>query len=478
MVSRLPPEILQDIFKYNLCTKGPIFRSLKKSCLLVNRYWCHNAVSIIWEEPLNVCARSNFPAEDSKDDIIQVYIKNLPRESKALLRDAGIISPALSEQSSTAINYASFLQRIELQGLHEVSTCWAIGSKCYSSSKYKETQGRRLLLYRELCKLFISQSPNLKFSITLDCIKWNEFSHFQQLSNIIPPNSTLEKLICYTGHIKEIYESIGRMFTEIKDLSVNCNGDDNSGLNSLIDQMRETAWSLTISGTRRLPITDSFRKKIRLLTSLKIYSESELVPLEVFLECQFLKILTVDGRSVDPSSVFNIINSTHKTIQSLSIIWYKETNLAKTKDHYLLLSSIPQNCPHLKKLFIPFTYATLHLIIEILNACNTLRYVKLMWHDYPVISKSDLFVWMENLGKSIPSSLQSLRIDGYMGLSVEAVDRFLDQCFWREVRSLKLEIDDWVSPDYYMEDGVDMSERHSKMLEKHISLGTLHESSR
>ncbi|CAG8506316.1 15399_t:CDS:2 [Acaulospora colombiana] len=453
----------------------------------------------IWEEPLNVFANSDFPEKDSKDDIIRVYITNLPRESKALLRAAGIDSPEISERSDSTFNYASFLQRIELQGLYEVITSWIIGSKCYVSRRYSETQERRLLLFRELCKLFVSQSPNLKFSIILDVIKRDEFFHFQQLSDIIPSNSILEKLVGHTGHVREIYGSIGKTFSEIKNMNISCDVYDNMGLASLIDQMRENTWSLIISGTPGLSITESLKRKTHLLTSLEITSD-EPFP-EIFVKCQLLKTLIIheahesrvypsileafantsfiqltefcfySEHPVKTSFISNIIRNTRKTIKSLRIITlYKEVLFTDPENFPLLLSFIPSDCPHLRELHIPFTKTTLDLMYNIFRVCNMLKIVILDWYDDPIEPQSEFFNWAENLGKSIPLSLISLRVKGCMGFNVEATDRLLDLCFRRKIKSLKLTIDDWTFSEYFGE--------LIEVIDKYILQGTLHANSR
>ncbi|RHZ71865.1 hypothetical protein Glove_251g49 [Diversispora epigaea] len=503
MVSRLPPEILQEIFKYNLCTKSPIFENLKKSCLLVNRYWCYNAVSLIWEEPLNVCSTSES-RKDSKDDIMEIYITNLPQESKSLLRKSGIDSQEISRHSRTTINYASFLQKIELQDLYDIVTRWVIRSKYYSLKLYEETKPKRLLLYRELCKFFISQNPKLKFSIRLDSIKWNEYIHFQQLSGIIPVNSCLEKLICYTLVKDEIYESISKIFTEIKDLEIMCNEEkdniDNIGLASLIDKMREnTAWSLTINRIYRpIPnIIKSLEKKVHLLTSLNIYGDGP-YPSKVFSKCKLLKKLIIEvdefeddklvltpfirhsfkqlmefdyysGSTVNVLLIAMIIMNTRKTLKYLRISWYKEIQVIDPKNHTLLISTIITHCPNLTELVISLNQLTINQIPDVMRKCNKLRRIFLNWceEEEPIEIKN----WVWNLGETIPSLLQLLYFDNNnMGLNIDSLELFLNRCQKKSIKYLELKIDDWLSA----EDLEVNSRRVLNLIELYESNGILH----
>ncbi|CAG8552125.1 2935_t:CDS:2 [Diversispora eburnea] len=418
---------------------------------------------------------------DSKDDIIEIYITNLPQESKSLLKISGIDSPEVSRRSKTTINYASFLQRIELQDLYDIVSRWVIRARYYSLKLYEETKPKRLLLYRELCKFFISQNPKLKFSIRLNFIKWDEYIHFQQLSGIIPVNSCLEKLICHTMVKDEIYESIGKIFTEIKDLEIMCDDEkdkiDNKGLASLIDKMRENVtWSLTINRTRRpIPyINKSLEKKVPHLTSLNIYGDGS-YPSKIFSKCKLLKklIIGVKGPEDDKTvlapfvrhlfvqlmefdyyseSTVNvllitmIIMNTRKTLKYLRISWFKEIQVIDPKNHTLLISTIITHCPNLIELMIPLNNLTIDQIPDVMRKCNKLGRIFLNWCDEVEKDPIEMKNWVWNLGETIPSLLQSLYFSN-MGFNIDALELFLNRCQQRSIKCLELRIGDWLSAE-------------------------------
>ncbi|CAG8497776.1 31787_t:CDS:2, partial [Racocetra persica] len=185
--SRLPPEILQDIFKYNVEIKNrhARYKNLATSCLLVNRYWSMNAISIMWEEPLNICAGK----EKSLEKILKVYISNLPKVSKSLLKNLECQFEIPLNQPT--FNYASFLQKLELQNLYDTINQFILHKAYYSICKYDRTANQRIGLLQELVKHFISESPKLNADELKDIIKYKSLNNLDEFDLCQPTVNNL-----------------------------------------------------------------------------------------------------------------------------------------------------------------------------------------------------------------------------------------------------------------------------------------------
>ncbi|GBB87711.1 hypothetical protein RclHR1_01420014 [Rhizophagus clarus] len=95
MSSRIPSEILQDIFKY-LTEDKNVAKHLKHKelykCLFVNKFWCANAIIILWKNPIN--------QEINPKSLITTYISCLNEESKMILQKNEIILPYNNENNN------------------------------------------------------------------------------------------------------------------------------------------------------------------------------------------------------------------------------------------------------------------------------------------------------------------------------------------------------------------------------------------
>src|ERR1043165_7837549 len=104
MSSYVPPEILQTIFKYLVKDKN-VAKHLKHKglykCLFVNKFWCANVVSILWQNPIDQDIHPKL--------LIPTYISCLNEESKMTLRENGI-NLETTKEPFRIFNYASYLK--------------------------------------------------------------------------------------------------------------------------------------------------------------------------------------------------------------------------------------------------------------------------------------------------------------------------------------------------------------------------------
>ncbi|RIB08846.1 hypothetical protein C2G38_2210561 [Gigaspora rosea] len=475
IASRLPPEILQDIFKYNVEIKNhhARYKSLAASCLLVNRYWSMNAISIIWEDPLNTCVGK----EKSLEKILKVYISNLPRKSKSLLKNSE--NQFEISLKKPTFNYTSFLQKLELQSLYEAINRLKHPNACYSKNAYIKTTKQRINLLQELVKHFVSESPKLTYQINMNKIKWNESNQFEGLLGIIPFNSTLDKLSCFTTHAPEIYFKISKIFSEINDLQIFCNRidqNDNTALVSLINSLSTSPLKLTLYRcSEPIPqITNSLRSKLNNLTSLIIYERGS-IPLETFQECTRLKIFKLkldnfkhyyddDAKkdadelkdiikykslnnldefdlcqvAINNQHISSIIQNTNNNLKVLKMKWIKSTD---PENEELPFKAITENCTMLKELVISLTTTTIKYFPTCIRTLTCLQNLTVERYEDDQLLEEDMCIWAEALGKNISSSIKVLSLDKNLNLNNDAFGKFLYQCCSRDIKNLHLIID-------------------------------------
>ncbi|CAG8727058.1 3438_t:CDS:1 [Dentiscutata erythropus] len=475
IASRLPPEILQDIFKYNVEIKNhhARYKSLFETCLLVNRYWSMNAISIIWEDPLNTCVGK----EKSLEKILKVYISNLPKISKSLLKNSENQFEISLKQPT--FNYASFLQKLELQGLYEAINRLILHKACYSKSSNKKTTKQRIGLLQELVKLFVSESPKLTYQINMNSIKWDESIQFESLLGIIPYNSTLDRLSCFTSHAPEVYLKISKIFSEINDLQISCvwndsfNWNDNTALVSLINTLSTSPLKLTLNRcSEPIPqITNSLRYKLNNITSLIIYERGS-IPLETFQECTRLKLFRLkldnfehyyddDAKkdadelkdiikykslnnldefdlcqlAVNNQHISSVLQNTNNNLKVLKMKWIKSID---PENEELPFKSITENCTMLKELVISLTASTVKYFPTCIRTLTRLQNLTVERYEDDQLLEEDMCIWAEAFGKNIPLSIKVLSLDKNLNLNNEAFDKFLCRCYSRGINNLHL----------------------------------------
>ncbi|CAG8557456.1 2463_t:CDS:2 [Ambispora leptoticha] len=170
----LPVEIRQEIFK-NL-NKASLFK-----CLLVNRQWCREVVSILWEKPLaiekqefryqNCFNRRNILSADTLVEnarltkIINVYVGLFTKETWKSLNKNEISRPRTIR--APTFNYASFLRHYEPNAIPIAAGAWL---KQKIDPPTNKQQQKRNALSNAVCQLFLTEA---KF-IQSFYYNWNE----------------------------------------------------------------------------------------------------------------------------------------------------------------------------------------------------------------------------------------------------------------------------------------------------------------
>ncbi|CAG8587184.1 8745_t:CDS:2 [Racocetra fulgida] len=145
MSTSIPPEIFQNIFK-DLDTDSLY------SVILVNRIWCSNAISILWQNPLEILYQNDDSEyfETNVKSVIKTYISCLPKESKLMLSFTDLCVDLLSASSIPTFNYPSFLHTLNYVLLSD------------SVNRIVKDNANVMMVLILLCKLFFDQGIHIK----------------------------------------------------------------------------------------------------------------------------------------------------------------------------------------------------------------------------------------------------------------------------------------------------------------------------
>ncbi|CAG8544158.1 39244_t:CDS:2 [Gigaspora margarita] len=146
MLTSIPPEIYQNIFK-DLDTDSLY------SVILVNRIWCSNAISILWQNPLELLYQNDDSEyfETDVKSVIKTYISCLPKESKLMLSFTDLCIDLLTSSSSIpTFNYPSFLHTLNYVLLSD------------SVNRIIKDNANVMMVLILLCKLFFDQGFNIR----------------------------------------------------------------------------------------------------------------------------------------------------------------------------------------------------------------------------------------------------------------------------------------------------------------------------
>ncbi|KAG9299811.1 hypothetical protein G9A89_013171 [Geosiphon pyriformis] len=188
----LPLEGWSEVFE-NLDDKSSLF-----SCLLVSRLWCRIIMPILWRKPFDLVSdierrirlyrNLKIPFEKKFDisyivredlaKLINTYIKCFSPASKSVLAQKGI-DISTPNGHALSFNYPCFIRNLPLDSLIEASSAWI--SKEEKHDEYFEFA--KLLLSRELCKLFLASSSSI-YNVSL--VYYIPYGH-----EFHPPNDLL-----------------------------------------------------------------------------------------------------------------------------------------------------------------------------------------------------------------------------------------------------------------------------------------------
>ncbi|GBC22014.1 uncharacterized protein OCT59_023925 [Rhizophagus irregularis] len=158
---RFLPELTIEVTKYLQNDYSTLY-----SCILVNRFWCHLATPLLWENPFSIRTENyNF---------IEIYLQFSNDDFKTKLKEYNIINNSLS--SKTLFNYPSFLKYLNIHKLIISVQEWydAFNIKASKSENSVLDLDFKRLICISLFRIFIENEVNLyTLEIEIDFINNN-----------------------------------------------------------------------------------------------------------------------------------------------------------------------------------------------------------------------------------------------------------------------------------------------------------------
>ena len=122
---------------------------------------------MVRERSINLMAKSHRYQDIHPKLLIPTYISCLNEESKMTLRENGI-NLETTKEPFRIFNYASYLKCLEFHSLYYQILLWC--NRCHHTSEGRnyltpKILQNQLIIFRELCKMFIRRCKNLKYQI-------------------------------------------------------------------------------------------------------------------------------------------------------------------------------------------------------------------------------------------------------------------------------------------------------------------------
>lgn len=188
-IQSFPIECIRNIFLYLEDDHKSLY-----SCLRVNRFWCRNAVPILWRRPFEKSIRRKG------GKVIRVYLSSLNDEEKATLIENEI---NLSTLNGPLFDYPIFLENLKYRYLIGATICLVMTNRKHKNISLKQKYQIHLII-TALCKLFMEKCTNLK-SLSIEtkdyCLVFPELSTFASV------HPGLSKLTKFIYHVRFHYDS-------------------------------------------------------------------------------------------------------------------------------------------------------------------------------------------------------------------------------------------------------------------------------
>ncbi|CAG8505262.1 6612_t:CDS:10 [Ambispora leptoticha] len=144
----LPAECLQEILKYY--KDDPYTLS---SCLLVDRYWCQNAVAALYRNPFEITRKPS-------PKLVLNYLNLLDEEVKILLRENGLDMLPIHPKITSSVNYLASLRTLPYKAIYDCVSQLVPQEHPRFSRPWMRRKFCRVAV-EELCKYFIKNCQML-----------------------------------------------------------------------------------------------------------------------------------------------------------------------------------------------------------------------------------------------------------------------------------------------------------------------------
>lgn len=511
MANKLPPEILQNIFKElneygnkTLEIHQYFYRDLY-NCLFINRYWFSNAIILLWQNTLRKFHKKNIITSKK---LITTYILSLSKESKEILYEKNLIN--IKQKSSiTLCNYESLLKNLNLTELYTKLVYWMLNIEeeefdmeiletkdfnmiiAYHASDIK-SEMKRNLLYKEIFNNFIKNSTNLKFQLkfknNLEFLNIN-YSYLENLITI--PLLNLENLECHTNIPDKVFKNLSKLISSVDNIRIKCIHEQDKKIEGLIDfitglkkikimkveyyesynpeiitktynitnnyhiiipsdiYIRSLDFSMILDKIKGLIILNSGIDSINIVKS---WSKFKFLPF--ITKLKFLSSTIIE---VDLVLYSNIIKKTNGNLMELSISlddgnFYNENHLFK---------SISKYCSKLKNFELKIKRRTLQYIPLILKSCNKLEMINL-----DIMDDKDITKLLNYIGEILPKNLKYFFIyQKEINWNEKSFNEFLKNCEKKSIKNLLIK--------YKYKKDCENRKEYKRIISKYVNRGVL-----
>ncbi|CAG8457991.1 24562_t:CDS:2 [Dentiscutata erythropus] len=471
MSPSLPPETLYQILR-------ELSYSDLRSCVLVNHIWSITAIQLLWKNPFafRYNGQKNYRHvagkgrriewyEDSKRSLVDTYIWCLSDEAKHSIKNTGVEIPSHMTKRRPNFNYPSILTTLNFIYLSDVIGFWLPATTVSDFSYY--------VVFRELCKMFMTNSPRLKI-LEFSDTKAAELKH--RKVNILPlicyaPGakdffSRIVKITCHAILQNEILYELALVAQNIEEMNVqDCNKNKDAMAQFIQSQTKLRKIEIEINGppTFYLAIEQALESKAPNLTHLSIvhkgYSyDSFRYSLSWLVKCEKLQELKLHSKTgfyensyLHQTSlryfrnlkklefVINNLNLDHITmikktenrLSRLKLIWTRVNSPDIPQTTPILFSTINQSCIYLIELELTVAPIALIFITELFLCCKFLEEVKLHDGRIRILGETEILDISEHLidwGSVIPRSLRKLIFRGDWSFTFNAFRNFMEGC--------------------------------------------------
>jgi hypothetical protein len=365
MTCQLPADCLNEIFEFLEEDRYSLH-----SCLLVNRLWCQMSVRILWRNIWNFKILYQRLPLNVASSILSTLIACLPNESKELLHknEVYIQTPT---SNSPLFNYATYCKVLSINIINGI----------VSNVLKNETSSKRLLITKEIIKMFINQISSLR--------RLNYYSSIDFSFTYFPGARDLSEFCCCSDLPTYFFHQLSQICHNLQSISISFCNDVSNELKELIS-IQKNLKNLTLSdfdGNTWKNIIPVLTKHSHTLTKLRLYSDNDNLPYSFISLCTNLQEIIfsfLGGAYIEDFKMLQYIK--FSKLQTLKIPYqcprpehtmkFLENNGKNLTKFYTdegdkaLSLSISNFCPNLKSLFVIFNSDESDILKTILLIVN------------------------------------------------------------------------------------------------------------
>jgi hypothetical protein len=462
MTCQLPTECMNEILEHFEKDILTLY-----SCLLVNRFWCKIAVSILWRDILDY--KSSYLPRSlwMTSSILSTLIACLPNESKELLfKNKIFISTPTS--NPPLFNYPKFCKVLSI---NEITTI------------VDNVLKNDALVANEIIKMFTNQISSLKKYTYV----YHHYYHLNISFPYVPEARNLLELCCSSNLPSDFFYQLSQICHNLQSISILFDDDDDNvsnelnGLKELISSQKNLK-HLTLSIYYEYSwanIIPAIIKHSHTITKLRLYGECNNLPFSFISSFKNLQEFILSFNSVvgdfEDFGKLQYINFPklekfkipYRCPKPEHVIKFLENNGKNLKNFYAsvrnnaLNLSIANFCPKIKSLFVIFTTSEIDILKNIFINCKYLESIK-VWCGYYYLNEKEVLDTVVNYS---PNNFHELKINNNRKFDVSPKD--LESFFvrWRNRTPKKLLSLVFIN--------ISTNKENLKLIEKYENLGII-----